>query len=142
MQEEFPEKLNATTVITDPKTGQILAFVMVSNVDNDPAQIYGIPSGTVLTPFIYLTAFTRGFNPGTMVWDVPENIGISEKNTLDSNFDALIDYAEPYHGPIRLRTALANDYLRPALKLMDQIGLDKHCCYIVQIWIIFTKFNQ
>jgi membrane peptidoglycan carboxypeptidase len=137
-QDEFPESLRATTAISDPKTGQILAIVMVSNVDNDPAQIYGIPSGTVLTPFIYLTAFTRGFNPGTMVWDVPENIGISEKNTLDSNFDALIDYAEPYHGPIRLRTALANDYLRPALRLMDQIGLDN----VISTLIRFGIFSQ
>jgi membrane peptidoglycan carboxypeptidase len=120
--DEFPERLKAATAISDPKTGQLLALVSESDADEELAGSLNFPAGTVLTPYIYLTAFTRGFNPGTMVWDVPGLVESEEIEIHTSGFEELINSIEPYHGPIRLRTSLANDYLRPAFMLMDQIS--------------------
>jgi membrane carboxypeptidase/penicillin-binding protein PbpC len=66
--------------------------------------------GTLLTPFIYLTGFTRGLSPATLAWDIPGTD--SALDNLDGQF----------RGPMRLRTALANDYLIPAGQVFDQMG--------------------
>ncbi len=90
----------AEVIALDPLTGQILALA-----GNFPAR----PAGTLLTPFIYLTAFSRGLGPASLVWDIPRN----DLPALDGRF----------YGPMRLRRALANDYLAPALDVLDQMGL-------------------
>ncbi len=97
--------LAASMVLLDPHTGQILTLVGDASL--------GRPSGTLLTPFVYLTGFTRGLNPASLVWDVPP----------ESSDEASTTEAE-YHGPMRLRTALANDYLVPAEQILAQVGAD------------------
>ncbi len=78
----------------------------------DPAQPPGHPLGTMITPFIYLSGFTRGFSPASLVWDIP------------SASSSLHNPDGKYHGPLRLRLALANDYLPPAENLLDQVGME------------------
>ncbi|MBV6397270.1 MAG: Monofunctional biosynthetic peptidoglycan transglycosylase [Anaerolineales bacterium] len=92
---------NASTsaLILDPRDGQILA--LVGDVNPHPA-------GTLLTPFIYLTGFTRGLGPASLVWDIPRG----DLRNPDDQF----------HGPMRLRAALANDYLIPAADVLEQMG--------------------
>jgi len=86
-------------LVLDPRSGQILAFIG----DTDPH-----PTGTLLTPFIYLTGFTRGLGPASLVWDIPRG--------------SLQNPDGQFHGPVRLRVALANDYLIPAADVLDQMG--------------------
>ena len=110
--------LEANVVILDPKMGQILAMVGEPSPAADPrsitnvAHLPGRPPGTLLTPFIYLTAFTRGLSPATLVWDIPNTL----PNLDIKNFDG------QSHGPVRLRMALANDYLVPAVQMLAQLG--------------------
>src|SRR5688572_23830371 len=66
--------------------------------------------GTVLTPFLYLAGFTRGLGPASLVWDIPSADPATQN--LDGKF----------HGPVRLRTALTNDYLVPAGWVLAQMG--------------------
>jgi membrane peptidoglycan carboxypeptidase len=110
----FLDNLSANVVVFDPKTSEILAMVGEPDfgVANQP--IAGHPPGSLLTPFIYLTAFTRGFSPASLVWDIPMDIpGLS----MD-----IIHPEEKFVGPIRLRDALANDYLIPAIQVINQVG--------------------
>ncbi len=101
---------SASALIYDPQTGQILAAVGETLRGRQTAFMAAHDPGSLMTPFIYLTAFTRGLSPASMVWDVPsENI---------QNFDGR------YHGPVRIRTALDNDYLVPAQSVADQMGVD------------------
>jgi len=67
-----------------------------------------------MTPFIYLTAFTRGMSPASLIWDIPASLleGFADIRNPDDRF----------HGPIRLRMALANDYLVPAIQVLVQMG--------------------
>ena len=112
-REDLPSELSATLVVLDPPTGQILALVGDSSRGLDPSHLPGRPPGSMLTPFLYLTAFTRGFSPASLLWDVPFQ-----------STDVTIPDSEEYHGPVRLRSALANNYLNPAIQTMAQIGAD------------------
>lgn len=105
---KIPDDVAANLIVLEPTSGQILAMVGKANPGLDPAQEPGYPPGTLLTPFVYLTGFTRGFSPGSLVWDIPTDL------PLDG----------PFHGPMRLRIAMANDYLTPAIQIIKQIGLE------------------
>jgi membrane carboxypeptidase/penicillin-binding protein len=120
------QNLVSNTVILDPLNGQILAMVGETTPGLDPAHLPGHAPGSLLTPFVYLTAFTRGFNPASLLWDIPTLF--SEEINLISN------PGEEFLGPIRLRQALANDYLIPALATMNQIGAEN-------IWRTVDQFN-
>ena len=98
--------LDAAVVVISPDGGHVLALVGDPFADHTP--------GSILTPFIYLTAFTRGLGPATLVWDVPSSLppGLEDLGNHDSEF----------HGPMRMRTALANDFIVPAMSTLTQIG--------------------
>ena len=97
----------AGAVVLDAKTGELLA---IAGEANKPHQ-----AGTILSPYIYMTAFTRGLSPASLVWDVPTSVPTSLPETI-TNFD------ETYHGPMRIRTASSHDYLVPLLAVLQQIG--------------------
>ena len=102
----------ANALVLEPQTGQILALVGEAPADQGSAVLSAHPAGSLGTPFIYLTAFTRGLSPASLVWDIPSEAG----DAGAKNFDGI------NRGPMRLRTALANDYLVPAQKLLTQVG--------------------
>jgi membrane peptidoglycan carboxypeptidase len=93
-------------VVIEAASGEVLALVGQANTPQ--------PAGTILTPFIYLTSFTRGMNPASLVWDIPTSVPVSleEYGNLDGEF----------HGPVRIRTALTQDYLVSALSVLQQVG--------------------
>ncbi|TLM97605.1 MAG: hypothetical protein FDZ75_04175, partial [Actinobacteria bacterium] len=66
------------------------------------------------SPFVAVAAFVRGYGPASLLWDVPANRpeSIRQQQNPDGQ----------YHGPLRLRNALANDYLVPLSQLIEQIG--------------------
>ena len=101
----------ASAVVTDPRNGQVLAAIGESFRGQETALLSEHNSGSLLTPFVYLTGFTRGLSPASLVWDVPGLASI--RNPEDE-----------YHGPVRLRLALANDYLAPAAQVLEQMGLE------------------
>ncbi len=100
----------ASAVILDPNNGQLLALVGETRQGVESPFLTPHHAGTLLTPFIYLTAFTRGLSPASLLWDIPDE-SIPLQN-LDGKF----------HGPLRLRMAFANDYLVPAAQVLDQMG--------------------
>jgi membrane carboxypeptidase/penicillin-binding protein PbpC len=104
-------------VILEPANGQVLAMVGDPVSGADPAHQPGHPAGSLLTPFIYLTGFTRGLSPASLVWDLPPSQPLAVESEAEPDLST-------YHGPLRLRTALANDYLEPARQLIQQLGAD------------------
>ena len=105
--------VSTAIVILDPAGGEILAMLGDPQRGLDPAHLPGPAPGSMLTPFLYLTAFTQGVGPATLVWDVPVEIP-----------NLTLPPVEAYHGPVRLRLAFANDYLTPALQMMNQVGAE------------------
>ena len=92
--------LGAGALVLDPLTGQILAAA---------GDLSHHPAGTAVTPFIYLAGFARGLSPATLGWDIPSGEP---------------DLGQVYQGPVRLRTALVNDYLPPTRTLIAQVGIE------------------
>jgi membrane peptidoglycan carboxypeptidase len=102
---------SATAIIIDPKTGQILAAVGETFQAQETPLIAAHDPGSILDAFIYLTGFTRGLSPASLIWDIPGKTDVQ-------NFDG------EYHGPMRLRIALANDYPAPAAQVLLQMGAE------------------
>jgi len=118
------QKLTANVIVLDPTSGQVLALVGAPSDGQATGRLPGHPPGSMLTPFIYLTGFTRGLSPSSLIWDIPS--GLSHSNDLSEKIDAagILNWDGRFHGPLRLRNALANDYLVPAGKVLTQMGAD------------------
>jgi len=127
---------NAGLVAIDPKTGQILT--MVGSRDYFDKAIdgnYNIATahrqpGSAFKPFIYATAFNKGFTPDTVLFDLPTEFqttcnaygkalpGHNQKNCyMPDNYDG------KYRGPMILRDALGASINIPAVKLFYLVGL-------------------
>jgi membrane carboxypeptidase/penicillin-binding protein len=118
---------NACVVSIAPKTGEIL--VMVGSVDfwdkendgnvNVCAAEPGRQPGSAFKPFSYLTLFSQGvYNAATMVMDVRQSFPDDPNPPyVPENYD------REYHGPQRLRNALARSYNIPAVWVLHQAGI-------------------
>ncbi len=102
---------SASAIILDPQTGQVLAAVGETRQGLETPLFAAHRPGSSLDAFAYLTGFTRGLSPATLMWDIP-----GEDNV--QNFD------NQYHGPMRLRVAMANDYQVPVESVRAQMGLE------------------
>ncbi len=107
-------------VVIDPHSGQILALVGEGTNGKVESATGEHPAGTILDPFVYLTAFSRGMSPATMIWELPP----SSESVNPGAAGQSPGQPVAYHGPIRLRTALVNDYSAAAEHVVQQVGLD------------------
>ncbi|MFN2200738.1 MAG: transglycosylase domain-containing protein, partial [Caldilineaceae bacterium] len=112
---------NAALVALKPGTGEILAMVGSANF-NDPAidgQVNVATSprqpGSAIKPILYATAIEDSLvSPASIIWDVPAEYKLSDTEDYKP-----VNYDEEFHGPVTVRTALANSYNIPAIKLLD-----------------------
>ena len=103
-------QLEGNLIILDHRSGEILALVGEVSPGLDPAHYPGHPAGSLWTPFIYLTGFTRGLGPASLLWDIPAGSQVS------------LNPDGKFLGPLRLRTALIHDAPLPALDVLEQVG--------------------
>ena len=110
----YPSELSASGVLLDIENGEVLALLGDTNSAVESNSQSKHQPGSLLSPFIALAGFSKGINPANLVWDIPGSLPseLSRFNNPDGN----------YHGPQRLRLALANDYLIPITDLLIQIG--------------------
>ena len=127
---------NAALVAIDPKTGDILT--MVCSRDYFDEKIDGNfnvvlakrQPGSAFKPFVYATAFKKGYLPETVVFDLktefsaycnPDGTPIipedEDKCYQPENYDSV------FRGPITLRDALAQSVNIPAVKTLYLAGL-------------------
>lgn len=127
---------NASLVAEDPKTGQILSMVGsknyfdISNDGNFNVATQGIRQpGSSLKPFVYMTAFEKGYTPDTVLFDVPTEFAPAcpalpdYENTNPACFHPH-NYLDKYRGPISMRYALGNSVNIPAVKTLYLAGLN------------------
>ncbi len=117
---------NAALVATDPRTGEILA--MVGSRDYFDPSIDGNVNvtlrerqpGSAFKPFTYATAFSKGYEPETKIYDVPINFGPDGSGTsyIPRNYDS------KFHGLITMRQALAMSLNVPAVETLALAGID------------------
>lgn len=128
---------NAALVATDPKTGQILAMVgskdyfgavepagcvVGKSCDFEPNVNVAISDqqpGSSFKPYVYLTAFTKGYLPETMLYDTETNFETAEgKDYKPNNYDG------KFHGPLQMMKALGGSLNVPAVKTLYLAGVN------------------
>jgi 1A family penicillin-binding protein len=113
-----------------PSTGEILA--MVGSADFNNTAISGQVNmavsetrqpGSSIKPVNYVAAFEKGWTPATLIWDVPSQFPPSG-DPNDTNPPYIPNnYDNKFHGPVTVRTALANSYNIPAVKTLQFVGV-------------------
>lgn len=137
-EEKFNAK-NAGLIAIDPKTGQILT--MVGSRDYFDEEIDGNfnttinpnrQPGSAFKPFIYATAFKKGYTPETVVFNLktqfqttcnPEDLNIKDDDESKKDCYSPGNYDGVYNGPITFREALAQSVNIPAVKALYLAGL-------------------
>jgi len=124
---------NASVVVTDPNTGQILVMVGSRNYfDEDIDGAVNVSMrprqpGSTFKPFAYVTAFKRGFTPDTIVFDLR-----TQFSTVCEPFEVARrehpcfspeNYDFNYVGPITMKEALAASKNVPAVKTLYLAGI-------------------
>lgn len=128
---------NAALVAIDPKTGQILS--MVGSKDYfEKSQPEGCVTGKTcrfegqvnvairdrqpgssFKPYVYLAAFTKGYTPETMLYDVETNFVMpdGQKDYVPQNYDG------KFRGPLQMKQTLPMSLNIPAVKTLYLVGV-------------------
>ncbi|MBW6472085.1 MAG: transglycosylase domain-containing protein [Anaerolineaceae bacterium] len=123
---------NATSgagVVIRPSTGEILA--MVGSADFYKESISGQVNmalaprqpGSSIKPLVYLAAFEKGWTPAILIWDVPSEFPPSGNPNDPREPYKPVNYDNRFHGPVTVRSALANSFNIPAVKALDFVGI-------------------
>lgn len=104
----------ASALVLDPQSGQVLALLGDTTMSGEAPFLTPRAPGSLLTPFVAVAEFARGFGPASLTWDIPAS--------LPAGMAALDNPDGKFHGPVRLRLAIANDYLAAQAQLLDQVG--------------------
>jgi len=115
---------NAALVSLDTKTGQILA--MVGSKDYFDETIDGNVNvavrprqpGSSFKPLVYLTAFSLGYTPETILFDLVTKFKTDAADYEPKNYDL------GERGPVSMRQALAGSLNIPAVKTLYLAGID------------------
>ncbi|HWQ83967.1 MAG TPA: transglycosylase domain-containing protein, partial [Anaerolineales bacterium] len=116
-------------VAVRPITGEILAMVGSADFYNEAISgqvnmaINPRQPGSSIKPLTYIAAFEKGWTPGTLIWDVPSEFPPLGLPNDPSPVYQPVNYDGRFHGPVTVRTALANSYNMPAVKTLNFVGI-------------------
>lgn len=147
--EKLVRAANASLVALNPKNGEILAMVGSKDYWSSPLPKNCHPGldcrfdphvnvttrtrqpGSAFKPFVYATAFKKGYTPETVLFDSPTEFnpncdfagapGPLIKNPKDCYYPQ--NYDGKFRGPVSLRQALAQSLNVPSVKLLYLAGI-------------------
>ena len=123
---------NAGLVATDPKTGDLLVMVgsrdyFSETVDgNYNIALANRQPGSSIKPFIYASAFKKGYQPSTMLFDVKTQFSTNCEPGDPSNESPCYspnNHNNQFLGPVSMRNALAQSLNIPAVKTLYLAGI-------------------
>ncbi len=132
---------NAALVAADPKTGQILAMVGSKDYFNKDIDgqvnvaIRDRQPGSSFKPYVYLTAFTKGYTPETMLFDVETNFSTETSKDYKPQ-----DYDGKFRGPVKMKEALGMSLNIPAVETLYLAGVKDSIAMAKRLGI--TGLNQ
>lgn len=126
---------NAALVAIDPRSGDVLAMVGSKDWFGDPWPEGCTPGedclfepypnvalrprqpGSAFKPFVYVTAFQKGYDDKYVVVDEETNFGVwGDKPYIPQNYDGR------FRGPVTLRQALAQSLNVPSVKVLAYLA--------------------
>ncbi|MBI2019508.1 transglycosylase domain-containing protein [Candidatus Daviesbacteria bacterium] len=115
---------NGAAMVTDAKTGQILAMTGSRDYRYPGFGNYNVTlslrqPGSSVKPITYATAFKNGFGPASMILDIPVTFRDEWGNAYSP-----VNYDGTFRGPVTLRQALGSSLNIPAVKLLATLGID------------------
>ncbi len=117
-------------VAIQPSSGEILAMVGSADFYDDAidGQVNMAISptrqpGSSIKPITYIAAFEKGWTPATLIWDVPSEFPPSGDPNDPRPPYKPVNYDGHFHGPVTVRTTLANSYNIPAVKALQFVGV-------------------
>jgi len=125
---------NAALIALDPTNGNILSMVGSRNYfDTEIPGAYNVTTaspgrqpGSAFKPFAYAEAFSKGYTPDTILFDLRTQFSTSCETTNFSNeypCYSPVNYDNVFRGPITMRNALAQSINVPAVKTIYLAGL-------------------
>ncbi|HLP86986.1 MAG TPA: penicillin-binding protein 1C [Nostocaceae cyanobacterium] len=117
---------DGAAIVIDNRSGEVLAYVgspdyfnEVRLGRNDGVQALRQP-GSTLKPFVYELGLERGvIRPNSILADVPTHYAIPGAKLYSPT-----DFSESFLGPVRVRIALANSLNVPAVRVLEQVGVE------------------
>jgi 1A family penicillin-binding protein len=142
---------NTALVVINPKTGEILSLIGSKNYfeksypngcDEKPekdclfepmfdvATMGARQPGSSFKPFVYATAFKKGYTPSTVLWDVKTEFNPNCSADANQERDQYgldcyhpQNYDEKFRGKVSLRSALGQSLNLPSVKVLYLAGL-------------------
>ena len=126
---------NAALLALDPRNGNILAMVGSRNYfDEEIPGAYNVATmhpgrqpGSAFKPFAYAEAFSKGYAPETVVFDLPTQFSTacSPDDNRNNKYPCYApqNYDNRHRGPMTLRNALAQSINIPAVKVLYLAGI-------------------
>ena len=123
---------NAGMIVVDPKTGDLLTMIgskdyFSKDIDgNFNITLASRQPGSSIKPFIYATAFTKGYLPNTILFDVKTQFSPkchADDPSSESPCYSPNNYNHKFVGPISMRNALAQSLNIPAVKTLYLAGI-------------------
>ncbi|MGB9706653.1 MAG: transglycosylase domain-containing protein, partial [Microgenomates group bacterium] len=117
---------NGAALVTNPKTGEILAMVGSQNyfdIQNDGnvnVTLRPRQPGSAIKPIMYSLALESGFTAATIIPDTPITYKIPGQPPYSPK-----NYDNRFHGNVPLRIALGSSYNVPAVKVLAALGVEK-----------------
>ncbi len=122
-------------LVVENATGEVLAYVGSPSYfsvprswgisphraagENDGVQALRQP-GSTLKPFLYQLALEQSvIKPNSILQDVPTHYAIPGAQLYSP-----VDYSETFQGPVRVRAALGNSLNIPAVRVLEDVGVD------------------
>jgi penicillin-binding protein 1A len=115
--------VQGAVVSIEPSTGYIRAMVGgydFSKSEFNRAVFARRQAGSAFKPVIYAAAMDNGYTPASMIVDEPISYSTEQFGEWKPE-----NYDRKYHGPTRLREALANSRNIVTIKLLEHVGVQK-----------------
>ncbi|AUP79633.1 penicillin-binding protein 1C [Flavivirga eckloniae] len=131
------EIYNAAVLVLDVKTRQVLAYVgntPTDKVHQKDVDIIDKPrsTGSILKPFLYAAMLDAGdLLPHTLVTDVPTQFGSYNPENFNKTYD----------GAIPASRALSRSLNVPAVRMLQDFGLDRFHHYLKTLQLKDLKYN-
>ncbi|MBR9845220.1 MAG: penicillin-binding protein 1C [Algicola sp.] len=128
---------NAAVLVLDVHTREVLAYVGNSPTDRAHQKDVDIidkprSTGSILKPFLYAAMLDSGdLLPNTLVADVPSQFGSYNPENFNKEFDGVVPASR----------ALSRSLNVPAVRMLQNFGLDRFHNYLKQLHLKDLKYN-